>query len=252
MFRFVTRRLMWTVPTLLVITFLVFVAIRLGTDPVQSYLRLNPTRERSQGAAVQGGERPDRQHRPAVLQLALELRHLQLGQLDQGQPSCLARAAGRLGEHAGARRDRFDRRNHDRPPDRHPLGHAAEVDVRHRNDHDRLRRDQHSSVHLGGTAAAPLRHPPHEMVPSGETGAAHVGGVPARPQWVRPRLAVQAHDPADHRRGDPGDRRVLALHAGIAARGQEQRLPAHRARQGDQRAPDPRAPRPSQRASSRS
>jgi len=42
MFRFVTRRLVWTVPTLLVITFLVFVAIRLGTDPVQSYLRLNP------------------------------------------------------------------------------------------------------------------------------------------------------------------------------------------------------------------
>jgi len=30
------------IPTLFVITFLVFVAIRIGTDPVQSYLRINP------------------------------------------------------------------------------------------------------------------------------------------------------------------------------------------------------------------
>jgi len=42
MIRFVIRRMMWTVPTMFVITFLVFVAIRIGTDPVQSYLRLNP------------------------------------------------------------------------------------------------------------------------------------------------------------------------------------------------------------------
>ncbi len=42
MMRFAIRRLMWTVPTMFVITFLVFIAIRIGTDPVQSYLRLNP------------------------------------------------------------------------------------------------------------------------------------------------------------------------------------------------------------------
>src|SRR3954447_23909503 len=42
MARFVTRRLLWMIPTLFVITFLVFVAIRIGTDPVQSYLRINP------------------------------------------------------------------------------------------------------------------------------------------------------------------------------------------------------------------
>jgi peptide/nickel transport system permease protein len=42
MIRFVGRRLLWTIPTLFLITFLVFVAIRVGTDPVQSYLRLNP------------------------------------------------------------------------------------------------------------------------------------------------------------------------------------------------------------------
>jgi peptide/nickel transport system permease protein len=40
-FRFVVRRLMWAVPTLLVVTFLVYVAIRIGTDPVASYVRSN-------------------------------------------------------------------------------------------------------------------------------------------------------------------------------------------------------------------
>lgn len=42
MLQFVIRRLLWAIPTLLLVTFLVFVAIRVGTDPVQSYLRLNP------------------------------------------------------------------------------------------------------------------------------------------------------------------------------------------------------------------
>ena len=42
MIRFVVRRLLWMIPTLFLITFLVFIAIRIGTDPVQSYLRINP------------------------------------------------------------------------------------------------------------------------------------------------------------------------------------------------------------------
>ena len=42
MIRFICRRLLWMIPTLFLITFLVFIAIRIGTDPVQSYLRLNP------------------------------------------------------------------------------------------------------------------------------------------------------------------------------------------------------------------
>jgi peptide/nickel transport system permease protein len=42
MIRFVVRRLLWTIPTLFIITFLVFIALRVGTDPVQSYLRINP------------------------------------------------------------------------------------------------------------------------------------------------------------------------------------------------------------------
>jgi len=40
-FRFVIRRLIWAVPTLLIVTFLVFVAIRIGTNPVASYQRSN-------------------------------------------------------------------------------------------------------------------------------------------------------------------------------------------------------------------
>lgn len=41
MLRFVVRRLIWAIPTLLIVTFLVYVAIRIGTDPVQSYVRSN-------------------------------------------------------------------------------------------------------------------------------------------------------------------------------------------------------------------
>lgn len=41
MFRFISRRLLWAVPTLLIVTFLVFVAIRIGTDPVNAYKRAN-------------------------------------------------------------------------------------------------------------------------------------------------------------------------------------------------------------------
>jgi len=41
MLRFVLRRLLWAIPTLLIVTFLVFVAIRIGTDPVQSFLTSN-------------------------------------------------------------------------------------------------------------------------------------------------------------------------------------------------------------------
>jgi len=48
MIRFVLRRLLWAIPTLVLITFLVFWAIRTGTDPVQSYLRLNPRATESQ------------------------------------------------------------------------------------------------------------------------------------------------------------------------------------------------------------
>lgn len=50
MLRFVLRRLLWVIPSLLLITFLVFYAIRVSTDPVQAYLRLNPRATQAQVA----------------------------------------------------------------------------------------------------------------------------------------------------------------------------------------------------------
>ena len=42
MARFILRRLVWLIPTLLLVTFLVYVAIRVGWDPLASYMRANP------------------------------------------------------------------------------------------------------------------------------------------------------------------------------------------------------------------
>ena len=42
MFRFIIRRLLWLVPTVVFVTFLVYCAVRLGWDPVKTYLRANP------------------------------------------------------------------------------------------------------------------------------------------------------------------------------------------------------------------
>jgi peptide/nickel transport system permease protein len=50
MLRFVLRRIAWAVPTLIIVTVLVFVAIRVSTDPVQSFLRLNPRATQAQVA----------------------------------------------------------------------------------------------------------------------------------------------------------------------------------------------------------
>jgi peptide/nickel transport system permease protein len=38
----VLRRLAWAIPTLIFVTFLVYIALRIGTDPVASYVRINP------------------------------------------------------------------------------------------------------------------------------------------------------------------------------------------------------------------
>lgn len=42
MLRYVLRRLAWAVPTLVLVTFLVYIALRVGNDPVASYKRINP------------------------------------------------------------------------------------------------------------------------------------------------------------------------------------------------------------------
>jgi peptide/nickel transport system permease protein len=42
MLRYIIRRLLWAIPTVIIITFIAFWAVRTGTDPVASYLRSNP------------------------------------------------------------------------------------------------------------------------------------------------------------------------------------------------------------------
>ena len=42
MLRFIVRRLLWVVPTIVLVTFLVYVAIRIGFNPEESYKRANP------------------------------------------------------------------------------------------------------------------------------------------------------------------------------------------------------------------
>jgi len=42
MLRFIVRRLLWFIPTVLFVTFLVYVAVRIGWDPVKTYVRANP------------------------------------------------------------------------------------------------------------------------------------------------------------------------------------------------------------------
>ncbi len=48
MLRYIGRRLVWMFPTILLVTFLVYVAIRLGTNPVESYKRANIRATRAQ------------------------------------------------------------------------------------------------------------------------------------------------------------------------------------------------------------
>jgi len=50
MLRYILRRLAWSIPTLLIVTFLVYLALRIGTDPVASYKRVNPRATRAKVA----------------------------------------------------------------------------------------------------------------------------------------------------------------------------------------------------------
>lgn len=42
MLRFIVRRLLWAIPTLFIVTFVVYCALRLATNPLASYARANP------------------------------------------------------------------------------------------------------------------------------------------------------------------------------------------------------------------
>ena len=119
MIRFMIRRLLWAIPTLLIVTFLVYVAIRIGTDPVAE-LRPRPTSAASQ----------------EQIQQYIEINGLYEGfggyvrgyfkwlggfvtgdwpTQHQGQPRGLAEPQGRDGQLAAPRRDRRHPRHRHRP-----------------------------------------------------------------------------------------------------------------------------------------
>ena len=54
MVRTILRRLMWAIPTLLLVTFLVYVAIRIGTNPSEAYQRSNPRANAGQDQGIRG------------------------------------------------------------------------------------------------------------------------------------------------------------------------------------------------------
>ena len=93
MIRFVTRRLLWTIPTLFVITFLVFVAIRHRDGSGTELPAVQPTGQRGEDPAVQGHERPTGNIVSQYFHWLWNFVTFNWGRLDQGQPSCLARAA---------------------------------------------------------------------------------------------------------------------------------------------------------------
>ena len=100
MFRFVARRLIWAMPTLLIVTFLVYVAIRIGTDPVASYLRSNAG-ESGEGPGVHRDQRAVRGLRrvhQGLLPVARRVPHRRLAEQHQGQPGSVAEPQGRDGE----------------------------------------------------------------------------------------------------------------------------------------------------------
>ena len=162
--RFVIRRLLWAIPTLLI-------------DHLPGVLG-DPPRHRSGRRATSASTREPREEMieeykdanglngsssEQYFTLARQLRHVRLGRLDQGQPAGVARAQERDGQHARARHHAVGRRDLDRSGDRDPLRAAAPFDVRHRRHDGGLRRHQHPAVRLRGAAAAALRHHAHRL-----------------------------------------------------------------------------------------
>ena len=70
MLRFIVRRLLWVIPTLLIITFLVFCRDPRRHRPGRELPAGQPAGQPGEDPAVQGSQRPHRHDRPAVLPLA--------------------------------------------------------------------------------------------------------------------------------------------------------------------------------------
>ena len=94
------RRLIWAVPTLLIVTFLVYVAIRIGTDPVPA-TSVQRAGEPGEGPGVHRHQRAVRGLRrvhQGLLPVARRVPHRRLAEQHQGQPRSVAEPQGRDGE----------------------------------------------------------------------------------------------------------------------------------------------------------
>ena len=127
MLRFVSRRVIWAIPTLFIVTFLVFVAIRVGTDPVKAYARANSHVTPAQIAQFKEKNGLDGLDLPAVLHVAGPLRHAVTGACSiVGQSPRVADAEARDGQHHRPRAVRLGHRHHDRAGHRHPVARCKQ------------------------------------------------------------------------------------------------------------------------------
>ena len=191
MLRFVVRRLIWAVPTLLIVTFLVFVAIRIGTDPVAELPALQPARQ--PGPDRRSTSRPTASTRASAGTSSGYFTWL--GGFLTGDWPTASRATARSGpslkdaiaNSLAPGRHRRRPRHHHRParsassPPCAGLAVATAASTRRR-----FVVLSHPAVRLGGDPAAGVRRLHSAMVPDRSGCLPDLGRVPARPAGLRP------------------------------------------------------------------
>ena len=130
MTRFVVRRTIWAIPTILLVTFGVFVAIRVGTDPVQSYLRSNPRATQEQIAEYKEVNNLTGTIPEQYVNWGLDFITFDWGESIKGQPAGVSRDQGRARQLARARDHGRRHRHHVRPDPRHHRRPAPVLEVR--------------------------------------------------------------------------------------------------------------------------
>ena len=245
MTRFVLKRLCWAIPVLFIASVLVFIAVRSSTDPVAALAR-NP-RVNPQALEEYKHEPRTRPAPPdAVLDLVEDVRHVATGASRSRRAArCGLTSRGRSANTLMLGCVRVHHHDHGRRHRRHHLGAAPVLQVRQPHDRGVVHRPVDPAVLVRADPPAVLRGDAHEVVPPARAVLAGLGAVPTGSRGLRPVVAAQVHDPPGDRRRRAGHRDLQPLHAVVDARGDELRLHAHRAREGDLREAGDRAPRAS-------
>ena len=231
MLRFIVRRLLWAIPTLLIVTFLVFWRSASAPTRSPSYMRSTPgpRRRRSQQFKEANGlvgSIPEQYFRwlgnfvTGDWGISIKGNRPVWPELKDALANTLV-----LGDL------RHRRRHHRRPGHRHLLRPAPVLQVRHGR-HDAVpssaSRSRRSSRRSCCSCCSPSTH---EVVRTLDSRSCRP------PASTRPATRASTSVlrlkhmilPVDGRR-HPDHRRLQPLHAGLAARGQELRLHAHRPR----------------------